>query len=104
MSRAKKTCPCCKANNVGPIKLWHRMTRYRDDAKNWQRSCIHCIRNDDDLHAHHWTDYYRGQGMSTLVMPEIRNGRRPPIPKFKGTHSEWIAELFRDPKPAPVPA
>ena len=97
MSRAKKTCPCCKARNVGPIKTWRRMTQYNYEPSNWMNSCVHCIRNDDLYFAERWTEYHSGQGSPELVMPEIRNGRRPPIPKFKGTHSEWIAELFRDP-------
>lgn len=58
MSRAKRTCPCCGRNRVGPIKTWHTNTAYVDPAANLLRCCIHCIREDDLYWAERWRDYY----------------------------------------------
>lgn len=77
MSRAKKTCPCCGRNNVGPIKTWDRMTAYNDKVQNKLRSCIHCIREDDEYYAERWNDYYsETTGYAANVRPVYRHGRR----------------------------
>lgn len=76
MSRAKKTCPCCGRNNVGPIKTWDRMTAYVDKSLNSLRCCIHCIRDDDEYYAERWSEYYGEQGFPTRVQPVYRHGRR----------------------------
>lgn len=95
MSRAKKTCPFCKRNRVGPIKTWRRMTEFNDPAQNLQHSCIHCIREDDEYYAERWSDYYADQGFPTNVRPVYRHGRRQPLAVVCGIlvvrkHHHWL--------------
>lgn len=103
MSRAKKTCPCCGRNNVGPIKTWDRMTAYNDKAQNKLRSCIHCIREDDEYYAERWSEYYGEQGFPTRVQPVYRHGRRQRLALVGGVliirrriYDREIEQLFAD--------
>lgn len=76
---SRRRCPCCGLDRVGPIRVWERLTAYRDPGMNRMRSCVHCIREDDRYYAGMWEDYYAGQGAPQRVELPIRPGRRPTV-------------------------
>lgn len=91
MSRAKKTCPCCGLNNVGPVKSWARVTQYADESQNTLKSCVHCIREDDEYFTERWNDYYGEQGFNYGMQPPHRDGRRKAIkPKPAYEDFNWL--------------